>query len=916
LTIEPPSIAITSPKPYASTTSQIFSGTATSAPLFPDVPPNFTRLTGVNYQILNTFNGSNITGTAPFTPGTNGGSDWSFTAIPFPGTNILTVESVDASGDVSATASRTFFYEVPARLTILKTGSGTGTFTIANAAMLNLGQGYSITARPLASVFSNWIVGGATSNIGRITSYEPTVQFVMQSNLILTADFMARRLPKVVMSSPKDHERSGSLVFDGTAATSPVLSGANPTNLQLANVVYWLSNGLTGSVITGVAALTNGNTVSNWSIAVTNLPGTSRPAVQSASNGLAPVLPGTNTLFVQVGDVSGGFSSIVSRTFFYKVPALFTRTNAGNGNGTVLATALVAGDTPPTNGAMLNVGERYKLTAKPDKLSLFVNWLGSPGASTNAPVNSFIMQSNLVLTATFVEIPPVVTISSPAANLRTAAPVFTGTASGHFPIANVICALANTNGLATLTAGANAVSNWSVALVPLPGTNYLSAYCVDANGNRSASIYREFFYNVPARLTLTKAGSGGGSFKGAALVAGNTPPADGAMLNIGEGYKVTALPDKASLFSNWISAVGANALATSDEPALSFVMQSNLVLTAAFVTNFFPPVAGVYNGLFFPPAAPVRVQTSGMLYNLALRGTGAFSGKFLAAGMSYPFATNFDISGNASFEAGPLQVELTLVTGTQQIIGTISEAGTTAVLIADLASNTLPSTEYTMLFSPTLSANDSPPGDGYVLVTNHEGVVTLSGALADGTRYSQTVPVSQAGDVPVYASLCTKAASTNRGLLLGWINLTNLQAAAPTNTLTWIKQKQLFSSPTLYTNGFTNLLSTRGAPWMAPPAGTPALSFTNGELLLSNTDLFLAFTNVSVNDDGLVDAGGLPTNSLSGSINPKTGLLTLVFGDGHGHATESAFGALLQDTTNAGGFFLSTTNAGYMELQP
>ena len=125
-------------------------------------------------------------------------------------------------------------------------------------------------------------------------------------------------------------------------------------------MVYWLTNATTGSVITGVATLTSGGAVSNWSITMTPL-------------------PGTNILAVQSEDISGGLSPLVSRTFFYKVPALFTLHKAGNGNGTFTATASVAGDTLPTNGAMLNLGETYTITAKPDPFSLFSNWVSSAG---------------------------------------------------------------------------------------------------------------------------------------------------------------------------------------------------------------------------------------------------------------------------------------------------------------------------------------------------------------------------------------------------------------------------------------------------------------------------------------------------------------------------------------------------------
>jgi uncharacterized repeat protein (TIGR03803 family) len=885
LTVEPPGISILSPAPNARTNSPVFAGTATNAPST-NINPSETRLTNVIFYITNLLNGSNITGVAALTTGAAGASNWSFAVTPFPGSNILSVKSVDVSGNISPIVSRSFFCEVPAQLTVVTTGSGTGAFTVTNGAMLNLGQSYSITAKPTSSVFSNW-------NSGGIISFDSTLPFIMQSNLVLTADFLARQSPAVSISSPAANARTGSSVFQGTAKTSPVLPGVNTNNVRLTNVVYWLTNAATASVITGVAALTQGAAVSNWSF-------TANP------------LPGTNTLAVRCEDISGGRSPIVSRNFFYKVPALFTLLKAGSGNGTFTATAAAAGDTLPTNGAMLNVGENYTITAKPDQFSVFSRWVASSGNSY-APTLPFTMQPGFALTAVFSTAPPVVTISSPAANLRTAAPVFNGTASGHLLLTNVTYSLANTftgstsNGSATLTAGAGTVSNWSVAVVPLPGTNTLTVHCADVAGDISAAVSRTFFYKVPAKLEVIQAGTGNGILKGAASIPGDILPANGAMLNLGESYTITATPDRSSLFSNWVSAAGVTVT-----PALSFVMQSNLVLTVTFVPNFFPAAAGTYNGLFFP-ANGIAAETSGMLYNFVLRSTGACSGSLLIAGKRYPIAASFDVSGQTAFSAGPLQVDLTLDSTTPQITGTVSTSQWTANLTADLAFNTLPSAEYTILFSPSANVSAvSPPGDGYALVTNHAGVVTLSGALADGTSYNQTVPVSRAGDFPVYAVLYTNTANPNPGLLLGWIHLTNLQAAAPSNALAWIKKAS--PSPTLYTNGFTNILSSQGALWINPPGKTPAVSLTNGNLVISNTALVLTFTNVVVSNNTLTTLSVLPTNSLTGSINPKTGLLTLTFANGN--ATNRASGAILQNTANAGGFFLTPTNAGVFSLQP
>ena len=70
------------------------------------------------------------------------------------------------------------------------------------------------------------------------------------------------------------------------------------------------------------------------------------------------------------------------------------------------------------------------------------------------------------------------------------------------------------------------------------------------------------------------------------------------------------------------------------------------------------------------------------------------------------------------------------------------------------------------------------------------------------------------------------------------------------------------------------------------------------------------------NNNDLVKLVGSPTNSLTGSINPKTGLLTITFGNGAGKATTAGTGAVLQNANTSAGYFLGKTNAGSILLQP
>jgi hypothetical protein len=296
--------------------------------------------------------------------------------------------------------------------------------------------------------------------------------------------------------------------------------------------------------------------------------------------------------------------------------------------------------------------------------------------------------------------------------------------------------------------------------------------------------------------------------------------------------------------------------------------------------------------------------------------SGTYSGKLLTAGTTNSISGTFNVSGQASnhiarsaSRGGPLALGMTLnwTDSPPNITGTVSgtNGGTwTAILTAELASKATNSADYTAQVLPPTA----PPGYGYLLITNHAGAVTLSGALADGTSFSQQVPLSGTGDLPVYGSLYG-----NTGLLTGWLRL---ESGSPAGSLTWIKEAS--RSSTLYTNGFTNLVSVTGSVWTNPPAHVAAIDLPSGQLFIHGGDLpsSLLF-NVSIsNNNTLIKLADSPTNTLTGTNNPKNGLLTITFGNGDGKATTKATGAALQSTTNAAGFFLGKTNAGSFLLLP
>jgi hypothetical protein len=550
---------------------------------------------------------------------------------------------------------------------------------------------------------------------------------------------------------------------------------------------------------------------------------------------------------------------------------------------------------------------------------------GDAGSYSLIVTNNFgaTNSSASVLTVTPDTTLPLVKILSPPANARTNSPVFNGTASDNARVTNVVWWLTNLNGGAVLSNAAsltNGGSNWFFAMTPFPGTNVLKAQSVDSSGNPSKPALQTFFYQVTSPLSLLTGGDGTGSFTGGtASVKNDAVPADGALLHIGEEYSIKAVAGGGSLFSNW---VGSWVLGdfTNTGAALPFVMRSNLVLTANFASNFFLAAHGTYNGLFFNTNA-VAAESSGMLRGLLLATNGSFTGQLLKEGTTYRLSGGFDVFGNFSTNLGPasapggvIKVHLAVDRAAGLIVGTVSNTQWKANLTAEPAGTGLPSAEYTLLFPPASNAPaNAPPGVGYALATNQAGTVTFFKAqLADGTSFTPSAAESRSGDLPVYASLYG-----NTGLLLGWINLPNLEAAAPGNTLTWIKKAS--RTPLLYTNGFTNTLVVQGALWTNTPKNTPAILMPEGQLVISNANLLLTF-NVSVsNNNALVKLPGSPTNSLTGSVAPATGLLSLSFGNGK--AAPQGFGAVLQSQTNGGGFFLvpsaaSPTNAGSISLLP
>jgi cyclophilin family peptidyl-prolyl cis-trans isomerase len=264
----PPKLTIKTPKKFATLTNDNITLTGTAS-------DNFT-LASVRASV-----GDISVST------TNNLGSWSLTLTNLPpGTNVALVEAVDATGNRTQ-IMHTFFRSVRVPFTLAQTGQGKVTGP-TNTAMLEVGRGYTLTAKPARGyLFGGW--SGSNNFPGA------TLKFLMQSNWNLTATFVTNLFPYVkgtynglfhdmttveqfssgfftltvgdvggysgkLLLNGKSHSLKGTLWVDGTGTNTVVRPGTNALRVGMA---LDLTNG--ADRITGlVSEETSSNTV--WSV--------------------------------------------------------------------------------------------------------------------------------------------------------------------------------------------------------------------------------------------------------------------------------------------------------------------------------------------------------------------------------------------------------------------------------------------------------------------------------------------------------------------------------------------------------------------------------------------------------------------------------------------------------------------------
>jgi hypothetical protein len=407
-----------------------------------------------------------------------------------------------------------------------------------------------------------------------------------------------------------------------------------------------------------------------------------------------------------------------------------------------------------------------------------------------------------------------------------------------------------------------------------------------------------------------------------------------ALATFDNGQQEIVFPEWSTRLPHHITAVGVFTAGSVPEDTSVWITatyrRANAVIAASntidILTRPFSAQKGTYTGLFYDTNGIEHGSSGFFSLNLTDRGTYtaklrhdnrklSTSGTFSNAGA----ATNTDIAGTATnivprkgtneltviWQLGVLEAE--------QVEGTVSDGEWSATLLGDRAvfdPVKRPCTyagKYTFAVLGFAGHTNAPEGHGYgTMVVRSNGIVTVTGYLADQTKAVQKVPLSGAGKVPFYARL-------EKGSLLGWLNLIETATNDVSGNLNWHKLRTLGSH--YYRDGFNRQTMLLGSRYHAPAGSTnPILPLTHSHAVFSGGNLSLVVTN----DFDFGPANTIVNHSphqFSLTLKSRTGMfkgiLTL-----NGSTEALPFnGVVLQKTTNGLGYFLATNQSGSVRIE-
>jgi Divergent InlB B-repeat domain/Fibronectin type III domain len=393
-----------------------------------------------------------------------------------------------------------------------------------------------------------------------------------------------------------------------------------------------------------------------------------------------------------------------------------------------------------------------------------------------------------------------------------------------------------------------------------------------------------------------------------------TPNLAAQTLTLGKTYSLTATPAAGQLFSGWSGGL------VSASAKLKFTLVSNLVLQANFIPNPYLPASGSYNGLFSENAG-VAVPSAGS-FTASLTSGGTYSGKLQLAGRSTSFTGKMSLQCRATniIKSGTTLLTLVLQAGSGNQAGQISGYLTDGTWISPMdgdrarfnaTTNPAPQAgSYTMMIAGQYGDAFLPAGHsfGFVKVTSG-GTASLAGTLADGTKISQSVPLSQDGTWPLYIPLYS-----GKGLITSWQMFRDHGDGTDFDgNLVWLKLTN--STARFYPAGFSYQHHVFGEIYL-PPAGTNTVMNSS----VAQVNFLGGYLPANFGNLIQFDAGNkiinLSSNKLSMVFSLPTGTFTGTVTDPTLNQTWSFSGALMQRDNAAYGFLLGTNASSQTAMFP
>ncbi len=580
------------------------------------------------------------------------------------------------------------------------------------------------------------------------------------------------------------------------------------------------------------------------------------------------------------------------------VPALVDNGNrlgnysvtTNNGSLTIIVLYTVATDSLPAaggsvwGGGTFTNGSSVMVAASPSAGYAFVNWTEDGVQVSTSASYTFTATTNLALTANFAPVYIVTTSASPLAGGATAG-------GGSYVSGSSV------NVLAAPNAG-YAFVNWTDNGTQVSRS---ASYTFAVASDRTLTANFTPLYAVVASASLSEAGSASG----------------GGMYTNGASVIVTANTNAGYQFVAWTE----SGQVVSASASYSFTLSGDRTLVASFVPYPFVAPKGNYSGLFSDQTNGVSPQSCGS-FTFTTTAKSGYSGSLQLAGRKHTFSGQFDGSGRANKTItrgaqNPLTVDLRLdlLSGAEWVSGTVGDGAWTAELYGGRApfnanTNVAPQAgSYTIVIPGAYGLTNEPAGDSYgTLTVSKAGLISLHGALADGTSMTPSASLLNDGEWPLYASF-----HSGQGVLWGWLTFTN--ASGLGGTVAWVKP---VLGSGIYPRGFSVTAAAVGARYFPPGRGTNVLGLTvsthlaltlqGGGLAVGTTNqITLASNNrvTPVSGPKLTLAFTPTTGAFSGSVVNPASPKPISFG-----------GVVLQSQGMGSGFFLGASGSGEVLLEP